>query len=213
MNVQEAITLIQISKGAKLYGVKFMAEGYIKPDGKTYTYKDLTGEPRAFGDLVIVEARDSYAIAQVVELSVEPTAVADLGRIRHIVMGIDLVAHKERLAAARTAAQAFVMAEVNDRINQLRNNVGATNFDNVAKLLGRPEVVNDEGELEHQGDARASVTGGGAIMVTETGEIVGYIQDAHRYYGLAGFIRYSADGKTTFHSGGQVFAMQVKPKA
>lgn len=140
-NSREAIALMQLHNGARLYGVKFMAEGFVKPDQKTYTYKDVSGLELAVMDLVVVEARESFAIAQIVQLNVSPSSsTVELGKVRHIVSKIDQVAHGAKLAKEHEAIERLAMAEVGERLEKFRQQLGASNFESVRNLLGGPVV-------------------------------------------------------------------------
>lgn len=99
MNIREIITLVQITRGAQLYGVRFINSGYTQSDGKTYTYKETSGLDLGIGDLVVVESRDAVGLAEVVMVGIEPSTVTDLGKIRHIVAKVDMDGHHAKLAA------------------------------------------------------------------------------------------------------------------
>lgn len=134
MNHREAIALIQLNAGAKIYGVKFLDQGFVKADGKTYHYKDTSNLDIFMFDTVVVEARDSIGLAQVVEVDVSPARFSDLGCIRHIVCKIDLTAHRFKLDAE--AGQVFAMSEINERMARLRDQIGAEQFNSAAAMLG-----------------------------------------------------------------------------
>lgn len=131
-----AIALIQLNAGAKIYGVKFLDQGFVKADGKTYYYKDTSNLDIFMFDTVVVEARDSIGLAQVVEVDVSPARFSDLGCIRHIVCKIDLTAHRFKLDAENKAGQVFAMSEINERMARLRDQIGAEQFNSAAAMLG-----------------------------------------------------------------------------
>lgn len=176
INTREAVALIQLHQGARLYGVKFMAEGFVKPDQKTYTYKDTQGLALAFNDLVIVEARDAYAIAQVVQLDVSPSAAhVELGKVRHIVQKIDLEQHHARLSRENNAVEKLAMAEVNERLEKYRAQLGGTRFGEVEQLLSWEEPRSAApSERLYRLDAFLQ------IHDNETGDIVGFLGDSAR---------------------------------
>lgn len=176
-NAREAIALIQLHNGAKLYGVKFMAEGFVKPDQKTYTYKDTQGLTLGFGDLVVVEARDSFAIAQVVQLDVSPSEThVELAKVRHIVQKIDQVAHNARLKIENEAAQKLAIAEIGDRLDKYRQQLGGHRFSEVVTLLGSPpaeeaEVIENDAPFEPD----VIIVSDGTLVNIETGATVGRV--------------------------------------
>lgn len=181
MNTREAIALMQLHNGAKLYGVKFMAEGFVKPDQKTYTYKDVQGLGLAFNDLVVVEARDSVAIAQIVQLDVSPSASSvDIGKVRHIVQKIDMMAHNALLSRENAAVEKLAMAEVGERLDKYRQQLGGARFAEVSRMLGgdvQEEVNMDTVEVDifHR------------LIDTTTGEVFGQL-DARGMMGKRGYI-------------------------
>ena len=181
-NTREAIALMQLHNGARLYGVKFMAEGFVKPEQKTYTYKDTSGLDLAMLDLVVVEARDSFAIAQIVQLNVSPSAAAvELGKVRHIVSKIDQVAHGAKLGKENEAVERLAMAEVGERLEKFRQQLGHTNFEAVRTMLGGP-VVNQTIDRN-----TVSVDMFHRLIDGETGEIFGQI-NARGMAGVQGYI-------------------------
>lgn len=172
-NSREAIALMQLHNGARLYGVKFMAEGFVKPDQKTYTYKDVSGLELSVMDLVVVEARESFAIAQIVQLNVSPSSsTVELGKVRHIVSKIDQVAHGAKLAKEHEAIERLAMAEVGERLEKFRQQLGASNFESVRSLLGGPVVDT------RPAPRNLTIDSEGQLVDTETGEVIGKMTEA-----------------------------------
>lgn len=173
-NSREAIALMQLHNGARLYGVKFMAEGFVKPEQKTYTYKDTSGLDLAVMDLVVVEARDSVAIAQIVQLNVSPSAsTMELGKVRHIVSKIDQVSHGAKLAKENEAVERLAMAEVGERLEKFRQQLGTTNFESVRMMLGGPVVDKPHAPTIDQGTRNVRLDERGHMIDVDTGEDYG----------------------------------------
>lgn len=121
MNLQEMVTLMQIKGGVKLVQVSFLEDrrGENHP-GNSYTYKAAAVHNIQPGDIVAVEARDTYALARVV--AIMPTAMMgdlDYGRVRHVIAKIDLAAFFAVKAAEAKVREDMAMAEIDERLRSV----------------------------------------------------------------------------------------------
>lgn len=141
MDLNEIVTVMQISAGAKLYGVRFLPDS--GGNSKIYTYKETTGMAIGFNDLVVVEVRDTYSLARVVEVgrSVIDSDI-NLGQLRHIVSVVPLQDHEQLLRREREAKSKLALSEVNAKLESYRKLCGDSFLEQAQQVLigGLPET-------------------------------------------------------------------------
>lgn len=84
-------------------------------NGSDGEYAYLTELQVAVGDLVVVEARDTYSAARVTKIAGLTRSQRDKAH-KYIVQLVDIVAHEERRAKAETAG--FLLSELDEILEQ-----------------------------------------------------------------------------------------------
>ena len=117
MDTDEIITVMQLEAGAKLYGVELLDN----PNGKIYTFKETTGLPIGFNDLVVVEVRNTFALGKVLDVGRSVLDVGcPLGALKHIVAVLPLDQFELLKTKEREAKHKLAMAEVSKKLNEYR---------------------------------------------------------------------------------------------
>ena len=133
MNTAEAITLIQLSQGARI-----VAGSYDTKDGggAPYHFKDVLGLGLRTGDIAIVQTKDGFSLVKVISADVLPTDCGcSLDKLKHVVAKLDTDALDAVLATERQAVHRLAMSEVTDRLSTYRKQLGDGGFADVERLL------------------------------------------------------------------------------
>lgn len=117
MDTDEIITVMQLEAGAKLYGVELLDN----PNGKIYTFKETTGLPIGFNDLVVVEVRNTFALGKVLDVGRSVLDIGcPLGALKHIVAVLPLDQFELLKTKEREAKHKLAMAEVSKKLTEYR---------------------------------------------------------------------------------------------
>lgn len=138
MNTAEMIAVIQIQQGAKIVACAYQTrEG---APGGVYHFKNVAALPLVKDDLVVVQTRQGFSLATVVDPDVRANAVGvGLGELKHVVNKVDLAALNKVLEAENNAQHALALSEVTERMNKFREQIGSNTFDSMATLLAPPK--------------------------------------------------------------------------
>ncbi len=135
MKADKLVALLQATNGAKTVKVKF------SNGGSAYTYKTLeTFRP---GDFVVVEAREAYSVAKVIEMDEVPDINPESDfELKWVVQAVDTTridAIKEEEAAL---ARQITMNEAKRRIQEVLRDTGLdVNSFQMPALLGKSSLV------------------------------------------------------------------------
>lgn len=132
MKADKLVSLIQATQGVRTVKVKF------SNGGSAYTYKTL--ESYRPGDFVVVEAREAYSVAKVVEMDevadINPESDFDLKWVLHGVDTTRIDAIKEE---EQTLSRQIVMTEAKRRIEAVLRETGLDLSQlQMPALLGKP---------------------------------------------------------------------------
>ena len=96
---KEAITLVQITNGAKI-----VAAAYPGTTTRHYHFKNVLGLDLKVGDLIVVQTRGDYSLATVADPDTDVTAVGcGYDQLVHVAAKVDLAALKSVLASEARA--------------------------------------------------------------------------------------------------------------
>lgn len=141
MNTAEAITLIQLSQGARI-----VAGSYDTKDatGAPYHFKDVLGLGLRTGDVAIVQTKDGFSLVKIISADVLPTDCGcSLDKLKHVVAKLDTDALDAVLATERQAVHRLAMSEVTDRLSTYRKQLGDGGFADVERLLAPAAAAPD----------------------------------------------------------------------
>ena len=135
MKADKLVALLQATQGVRTVKVKF------SNGGSAYTYKTL--ETHRTGDFVVVEAREAYSVAKVIEMDevpdINPDADFDLKWVVQYVDTTRLDAIREEEAAL---ARQITMNEAKRRIQEVLRDTGLdVNSFQMPALLGKSTLV------------------------------------------------------------------------
>lgn len=121
---KEAITLMQITNGAKI-----VAAAYPGETTRRYHFKNVLGLDLSVGDLIVVQTRGDYALATVTDPDTDVTAVGcGYDQLVHVAAKVNLAALKSVLASEGRARHQLALSEVHDRLETFRRQLGETGF-------------------------------------------------------------------------------------
>lgn len=134
MKTDKLVALLQATKGVRTVKVKF------SNGGSAYTYKTLdTHRPN---DFVVVEAREAYSVAKVIEMDEVPdiNPEADF-ELKWVVQSIDTARVDAIKDEEKTLARQIAMNEAKRRIQDVLASTGLDLSDlQMPALLGSPVV-------------------------------------------------------------------------
>lgn len=134
MKTDKLVALLQATKGVRTVKVKF------SNGGSAYTYKTLdTHRPN---DFVVVEAREAYSVAKVIEMDEVPdiNPEADF-ELKWVVQCIDTTRVDAIKEEEKTLARQIAMNEAKRRIQDVLASTGLDLSDlQMPALLGSPVV-------------------------------------------------------------------------
>ena len=170
MNTAEAITLIQLSQGARI-----VAGSYDTKDatGAPYHFKDVLGLGLRTGDIAIVQTKDGFSLVKIISADVLPTDCGcSLDKLKHVVAKLDTDALDAVLATERQAVHRLAMSEVTDRLSTYRKQLGEGGFGEVERLLApaapesnfRPNAQTEEALRDSRAGRTHRATGLDAII-------------------------------------------------
>lgn len=143
MNTAEMIAVIQIQQGAKIVSASYVSNGQAAtPPGmeqRVYHFKNVAALPLAKGDLIVVQTREGYSLATVVDPDLRANACeCPLGQLKHVVNRVDLEALNTVLEGENNAMHALALSEVTERMNKFKAQIGDDTFTSMAALLAPP---------------------------------------------------------------------------
>lgn len=143
-NAQEAITLMQLTSGAKV-----VAAHYLSGAGGVYHFKNVVGADLDKGDLAVVETKGDMALVKVVDPDVDVTTVGcGYDKLVHVIQKVDMDKVAKVKAAEGKARHQLAMSEVHDRLNTFREQIGNHAFAQAQSLLGGG-LTADDGVVDH----------------------------------------------------------------
>lgn len=134
MKTDKLVALLQATKGVRTVKVKF------SNGGSAYTYKTLdTHRP---GDFIVVEAREAYSVAKVIEMDEVPDInPEDDFELKWVVQSIDTTRVDAIKDEEKTLARQIAMNEAKRRIEDVLRSTGLDLSDlQMPALLGSPVV-------------------------------------------------------------------------
>lgn len=142
-NAQEAITLMQLTSGAKVVAATYPSGGGV------YHFKNVIGAELAKDDMIVVETRGELSLATVVDPDVDVTAVTcGYEKLVHVVQKVDMAGLKAIKTAEGKARHQLAMSEVHDRLDKFRSQIGSSAFAQAQSLLGGGR--HDDGVVDHE---------------------------------------------------------------
>lgn len=131
MDTKEAITLIQITGGARIIAARYLGG----KNDRLYHFKDVLGCGLAVGDMAVVQSLDSYALVEVVRTEVSAAECGcPLARLKHVVCKVDLRLLELVEQREREASHELALSEVHERLDKYRSQLGGR-FDRVQSAL------------------------------------------------------------------------------
>jgi len=132
MKADKLVSLIQATQGVRTVKVKF------SNGGSAYTYKTL--ESYRPGDFVVVEAREAYSVAKVIEMDevadINPESDFDL---KWVVQSVDTTRIDAIKEEEQTLSRQIVMTEAKRRIEAVLRETGLDLSQlQMPALLGKP---------------------------------------------------------------------------
>lgn len=124
---QELITLLQVNSGMKFVKVVFLHDN--RNGDNTYTYKNLVAPDLAVHDLVVVQTRDTFSLARVIDNDVHYLDLNPSIAYRHVVSKVDLTVLDQVAQQERTLARRMAEAELKRRMADLMAGSGLTTTD------------------------------------------------------------------------------------
>lgn len=153
MDRNEAVTLMQMQGGMRLVRVAFLnaneqdntptaarRRGDMPDMPAFHTYKCLTVADPRINDIVIVEARDTIALAKIVEvIASDPYHAIAYGTLKHVVGRVE-TGHLDYIKAEEGRVKdKLAIAEITQRLAQVQEYYGQPLATlSTAALLGRP---------------------------------------------------------------------------
>lgn len=130
MNTAEAITLIQLSQGARIVA------GQYEGGSADYHFKDVLGLDLKKDDFVVVQTKGAMSLVKVTNPDVLPTDCGcSLDKLKHVICRVDTDALDAVIATERQAVHKLALSEVNDRLSTYRKQLGEGGFADVERLL------------------------------------------------------------------------------
>lgn len=118
MKTSTLVSLLQATKGVMTVKVKFSGNG-----GGTYTYKTLSSHKP--GDFVVVEARDAFSVARVVEMDEVPDINPESDfELKWIVQAVDSTRIDEIKQEEQRLCRQISLTEAKKRINDVIAGLG-----------------------------------------------------------------------------------------
>lgn len=137
MDTKEAVTLIQLTTGARIVSATYISSlGKNDNMPRVYHFKNVIGLALKKGDVVVVQTNDTMALVKVEEPDVLPTDVSfTLSLLKHVVAKVDTTALDDVLHAERAAVHQLSMSEVTAKLDTFRDQLGGERFAAVQNLL------------------------------------------------------------------------------
>lgn len=135
MKTSALVSLLQATKGVMTVKVKF------SNGGTAYTYKTLIEHNP--GDFVVVEAREAYSIAKVIEMDevpdINPEADFDL---KWVIQSVDLSRIEQIRLEEKRLARQISLTEARKRIKNVIDDLGIDVSEiDMPALIGKSTVV------------------------------------------------------------------------
>ena len=144
MDIKEAVTLIQLTTGARIVSATSFISG--KAEYRDFHFKNVVGIELQKGDVIVVQSKDEYALAKVLDPDVIPSEVdMALSFIKHVVAKVETTALEAVLVAERAAVRQLAMSEVTSKLYTFRGRgqLGGERFAAVQNLLA-PTATADQ---------------------------------------------------------------------
>ena len=117
MKTDKLVALLQATQGVRTVKVKF------SNGGTAYTYKTL--ETHRPNDFVVVEAREAYSIAKVIEMDEVPDINPDADfELKWVVQSVDAARIEAIKEEEKTLARQIAMNEAKRRIEEVLKSTG-----------------------------------------------------------------------------------------